>query len=94
MAALICGLAASSAEDRKNGAVFFLLVVMLGLFAAVVDAANFVLRGVFLGADFIMGIIEDGGEMLMVALALSAALLLFRHLEELRRPARRGARSQ
>ena len=94
MAALIYGLVASSAEDRKIGAIFVGLVVMLGSFAAVVDAAHVVLLGAFFGADFLLGVIEEGGEMLVAALALSSALLLFRHLEELRRPARRGARRQ
>lgn len=51
-------------------------------------------RGAFFGADFILGIVEDGGEMLTAAVALSTALLLFRHLDDLRRPSRRGVRSR
>lgn len=94
MAALIYGLVASSTEDRKIGAIFLVLVVMLGSFVAVVDAARVVLREAFFGADFILGMVEDGGEMLMVALTLSAALLLFRHLADLHRPSRRGVRSR
>jgi hypothetical protein len=85
---LVYGLAASSAEDRKIGALFTLLIFILGFFVAVVDAVHIMLIGVFAGSHFLLGVIEDGGEMLTVAVALSAALLLFRHLDDLRRPSR------
>jgi hypothetical protein len=94
IAALIYGLLASSAEDRKVGAIFIILVLMLGFFAVFVDAVHAVLLGKFLGANFVLGIAEDGGEMLTVALALSTALLLFRHLDDLRRPSRQGVGTQ
>ena len=84
--ALVYGLVASSAEDRKIGAIFVLLIFMLGFLAAVVDAAHIVLRGKFFASDLVFGISEDGGEMLVIALALSAAVLLDRHLDGLRRP--------
>ena len=86
VAALVYGFVASSAEDRKIGAIFVLLSFMLGFFAAVVDAAHVVLLGKFFASDFVLGIAEDGGEMLMIAFALSAAVLLYRHLDDLRRP--------
>ena len=88
IALLVYGLAASSAEDRKIGALFTLLIFILGFFVAVVDAVHIMLIGVFAGSHFVLGVIEDGGEMLTVAVALSAALLLFRHLDDLRRPSR------
>lgn len=92
VAALVYGLVASNAEDRKVGAIFVFLIFMLGFFAAVGDATYIVLREKFFGAGFILGIAEDGGEMLTIALAVSAALLLYRHLDRLRQPPRRGVR--
>jgi hypothetical protein len=90
--ALVYGLVASSAEDRKVGAVFVSLIFMLGFFAAVLDATNIVLRDRFFGAGFVLGIAEDGGEMLTIALAVGAAVLLYRHLDQLRQPPWRGVR--
>jgi hypothetical protein len=86
IAVLICGLLSSDAEDRKLGGLFAVFIGMLGFCAAVLDAVNIILSGTFPGARLIFDIAEDGGEMLAVGMALSAALLLSRHLENLRRP--------
>jgi hypothetical protein len=92
--ALVYGFIASSAEDRKIGAIFVLLICILGFFAAFLDAVHIILGGKFFASHFILNVAEDGGEMLTIALALSMALLLFRHLDDLRRPPRWSARGQ
>ena len=91
---LIYGLLSGGAEDRKIGAIFVLLIFILGFFAGFVDAVHVVLRGKFFASGFILGVVEDGGEMLTIALAVSVALLLYRHLDDLRRPPLRGVRSR
>jgi hypothetical protein len=94
VAVLVYGFVASSAEDRKIGAIFVLLIFMLGFFAAFLDAVHIILGGRFFASNFIMDVAEDGGEMLTIALALSMGLLLYRHLDDLRRPPRRSVRGR
>lgn len=85
IAVLAHGFAASAAEDRKLGGIFVVWIGMLGFCAVLVDVMYAVL-GELTGARFIFAIAEDGGEMLAAALALSTAVLLFRHLDDLRLP--------
>jgi hypothetical protein len=85
IAVLAYGFATSDAEDRKLGGIFALWIGMLGFCAVLVDVIYVVLSE-FTGTGFIFAIAEDGGEMLAAGLALSTAVLLFRHLDDLRRP--------
>lgn len=94
VAVLIYSFVASSAEDRKIGAIFVLLIFMLGFFAVFLDAVHIILGGQFFASNFIMDVAEDGGEMLTIALGLSMGLLLYRHLDDLRRPPRRSVRGR
>ena len=94
VALLVYGLSSSGTEDRKIGAIFVLLIFMLGFLAGFFDAVHVVLRGKFFASGLILGVLEDGGEMLTIAFAVSAALLLYRHLDDLRRPPSRGVRSR
>lgn len=87
IAVLVYGFVRSGGEDRKIGGVFVFWIFVLGFSAAVLDAAHEIFHRSFPGADLILGVAEDGGEMLTVALALSTALLLFRQLDDLRWPA-------
>jgi hypothetical protein len=84
--ALVYGFSVSAAEDRKIGIIFVIILVILGFLAALVDALQIVLSERIFGLDFLLELIEDGGEMLMIALALSVTLLLARHPDDLRRP--------
>jgi hypothetical protein len=92
--ALAYGFAASAAEDRKIGAVFALLFLLLGFFAGFVDAVHVVLSKSFFASGALFELLEDGFEMLTITLALSAGVLLFRHLDALRRPAPPDDRGQ
>ena len=84
---LILGFIVSSGEDRKIGALFLVFIATLGFFAAFVDLVHVVVGGTFFASNMILGVIEEGGEMLTSALALAASLLLCRHLDGLRRSA-------
>jgi hypothetical protein len=94
VALLVYGLLSSGAEDRKIGAIFVLLIFMLGFFSGFMDAVYVVLRGKFFASHFILGVVEEGGEMLTIGIAVSAALLLHRHLDDLRRSPWRCVRSR
>jgi hypothetical protein len=84
VAVLVVGIVNSAAEDRKIGGIFAVWIGMLGFCAVVVDVL-YVFLSEWTGAGFIFAIAEDGGEMLAAALALSTAVLLVRHLDDLRR---------
>jgi hypothetical protein len=85
VAVLAHGFVSSAAEDRKIGGIFALWIGLLGFCAVLVDVL-YVALSEWTGAGFIFAIAEDGGEMLAAALALSTAVLLVRHLDDLRRP--------
>jgi hypothetical protein len=84
-AVLAYGFVTSDAEDRKLGGIFAAWMCLLGFCAVLVDVV-YVILSELTGAGFIFAIAEDGGEMLAAGLALSTAVLLFRHLDNLRRP--------
>lgn len=87
---LVYGFVRSDTEDRKIGALFILVVFILGAFSVLVDSVQAVVTDLFADARLMrgpIGIVEDGGEMLTIALALGLALLLARHRVTLRRPA-------
>jgi hypothetical protein len=91
IAVLVYGLVTSDAEDRKLGGIFAAWIAMLGFCAALVDVIYVLLSANLRRGGFIFAIAEDGGEMLAAGLALSTAVLLFRHLDHLRRPPWQGA---
>jgi hypothetical protein len=84
-AVLWASLAASRVQDRRIGLVLLVPLVALGFFAALVDAVHALLApGAFPGLGTLLTLVEDGGELLSVAVALAGALLLHRHLDRLR----------
>jgi hypothetical protein len=78
--ALILGFRNSKQDAVEFGKVLTLIFALLVFFAVVVDMVHMAAVPRSHSADAILAVVEDGGEMLSVALALAFSLLLNRHL--------------
>jgi hypothetical protein len=75
---LVWGFRSSSPEAVGFGGVFALAFALLVFFGAGVDMLHVAFETAWPGAYLLFMVVEDGGEMLAVALACAAALLLYR----------------
>ena len=75
---LVWGFRNSSPEAVGFGGVFALTFTLLVFFGVIVDMLHAAFGTAWRGTHFLFIVVEDGGEMLAVALACAAALLLYR----------------
>ena len=74
------------AEHRRAGAGFVLLLALLAFFATVMDLVHLAFIKSFFGSRLLLEVVEEGGEMLTLSLALMLALILSRQLLARRAP--------
>jgi hypothetical protein len=67
-------------EHRRAGAGFVLLLALLAFFATVMDLVHLAFIKSFFGSRLLLEVVEEGGEMLTLSLALTLALILSRQL--------------
>jgi hypothetical protein len=77
---LVLGFRSSKREAIEFGGVMTLIFALLGFFAVIVDMLHMAAAPRSRSADDILTVVEDGGEMLSLGLALAFSLLLHRHL--------------
>ena len=68
------------AEHRRAGAGFVLLLALLAFFATVMDLVHLAFIKSFFGSRLLLEVVEEGGEMLTLSLALMLALIVSRQL--------------
>jgi hypothetical protein len=76
LAISIGALVRSSGQDRTNGILLLWTLLALGFFAVAVDLVHAIVRSWFRGADLLFTVIEEGGEQLVLSLAVAVALLI------------------
>ncbi len=75
----IYGIAASSAVHIRAAMLFAGVIGFIAFFSVVVDMAEIAIYWQFRRAALMIGVIEDGGEMIGMTIALILALTLWRH---------------
>jgi len=68
----------SSGQDRTNGVLLLVALLALGFFAVAVDLAHVIFRASFPGAHQLFTVIEEGGEQVVLSLAVALAVLIRR----------------
>jgi hypothetical protein len=76
LAISIGALVRSSGQDRTNGILLLSTLLALGFFAVAVDLVHVTVKPWFRGADLLFTVIEEGGEQLVLSLAVAVALLI------------------
>jgi hypothetical protein len=77
---LAAGFQRAPAEHRRAGARFVVLLALLAFFATVMDLVHLAFIKSFFGSRLLLEVIEEGGEMVTLSLALLLALSLCRQL--------------
>ena len=78
LAISIGALVLSSGQNRTNGILLLGTLLALGFFAVLVDLVHVIVQSWFRGADLLFTVIEEGGEQLVLSLAVAVALLIRR----------------
>lgn len=79
---LAAALSRAGEHHRPAAAGFLLLLGLLGFFATVMDLVHLAFIKSFFGSRLVLEVLEEGGEMLTVSLALLFALTLVRRLTD------------
>jgi len=77
---LLLGLFRSERDDLANGLALLVPFGALVFFGAFIDQLYHVMRDAFFGADILLGLLEDGGEMVAITVACVLAAAMFRQL--------------
>jgi len=78
LAITVTALARSSGQDRTNGILLLVAVAALGFFAVIIDLVHVIARSWFRGSNLLFTVLEEGGEQLVLTLALGLAVLILR----------------
>ena len=78
LAITVASLVRSAGQDRTNGGLLLVALLALGFFAVGVDLVHVVFRTSFPGANQLFTVIEEGGEQLVLTLAVALAVLIRR----------------
>ena len=76
---ILVGLLRSKRTDVENGLVLLVPFGALVFFGMFVDQVYHILRHAFFGADILLGMLEDGGEMIAITMACVLAAALVKH---------------
>jgi hypothetical protein len=79
LAIVVGSLVRSSGRDRTNGILLLVILCGLGFFAVVMDLVHANSRSWFRGANLLFNVIEEGGEQLMLSLAVALTVLIQRN---------------
>ena len=78
LAITVASLVRSSGQERTNGVLLLVALLALGFFAVAVDFAHVISRASFTGASQVFTVIEEGGEQVILSLAVALAVLIRR----------------
>jgi len=78
LAISIGALVLSSGQNRANGILLLGTLLALGFFAVLVDLVHVIVQSWFRGADLLFTVVEEGGEQLVLSLAVALAFLIRR----------------
>ena len=76
---ILIGLFRSERTHAVNGLALLVPFSALVFFGMFVDQIYHILRHAFFGADILLGMIEDGGEMIAITMACALAAALVKH---------------
>ena len=78
LAITVASLVRSSGQERTNGVLLLATLLALGFFVVAIDLAHVLLRASFTGASQVFTVIEEGGEQLVLSLAVALTVLIRR----------------
>jgi hypothetical protein len=78
LAITVASLVRSSGQERTNGVLLLATLLALGFFAVAIDLAHVLFRASFTGASQVFTVIEEGGEQLVLSLAVALTALIRR----------------